>query len=281
LRIGFGGRRVERPGWLTSSLSLPRRDRIAILAALAGVTALAWLYLIVLSVRMPEMGCSDPSAMLRIRPWTGLDFLLMFVMWAVMMVGMMLPSATPTALVYAAVVRKAARQGTPLAPTIVFVAGYLMIWCLFSAGATLAQWALDRAALLSPMMVASSPALGAALLIGAGVYQLTPVKDRCLRHCRSPVFFIAERWRPGAWGALRMGAEHGAFCLGCCWVLMGLLFFGGVMNLLWIAAITIFVLAEKALPSGAGAGRLAGVAMILAGVAILVRILLPHSTLQG
>jgi len=120
------------------------------------------------------------------------------------------------------------------------------------------------------MLVSSSPALGAALLIGAGLYQLTPMKDACLAHCRSPAHFIAEHWRAGPLGALRMGALHGAYCLGCCWLLMGLLFFGGVMNLLWIAAITLFVLIEKLVPYGRSGGRLAGLGMIAAGIGVLV-----------
>jgi predicted metal-binding membrane protein len=250
-----------------SSSSLPRRDRIAVLAGLAGVTALAWATLLAMAVDMRNM--PDAAAMLQMRPWSSLDFFLMFGMWAVMMVGMMVPTAAPMVLVYAAVARKAARQGTPLAPTAVFVSGYVVMWCVFSVGATLAQWALDRAALLSPMMVATTPGLGGGLLIAAGLYQLTPFKDVCLRHCRAPVSFISERWRPGIGGAFRMGSEHGAYCLGCCWVLMGLLFVGGVMNLLWIAAITGFVLLEKLLPRGAGGGRVAGGALIAAGVAVL------------
>jgi predicted metal-binding membrane protein len=244
---------------------LPRRDRIAVLSALAGVTALAWVYLGAMARGMDQM---DP-AMMGVRPWTALDFALMFWMWAVMMVGMMLPTAAPMALVYAAVARKSARQGEPLAPTAVFVAGYIAIWTLFSLGATLAQWALDQAALLSPMLVSTSPSLGAALLIGAGLYQLTPAKQACLRHCRAPAHFISEHWRPGSGGAFRMGSVHGAYCLGCCWILMGLLFFGGVMNLLWIAGITLFVLAEKVLPFGLWAGRIAGIAMLALGGAIL------------
>ena len=168
----------------------------------------------------------------------------------------------------ATVARKAAKHGTPLAPAAIFVSGYVAMWTLFSAAATIAQWGLDEAALLSPMMVTTSPALGAGLLIAAGLYQLTPVKKACLRHCRAPAYFISEHWRPGASGAFRMGLEHGAFCLGCCWVLMGLLFFGGVMSLLWIAGITLFVLLEKIIPHGVLGGRLAGVAMIAAGVTV-------------
>jgi predicted metal-binding membrane protein len=250
------------------SPSLPRRDRVAILAALAATTLLAWAYLVHMTLAMDGMGDMRPMG---IRPWSAGEFAAMFAMWAIMMVGMMLPSATPMTLVYAAVARKAERQGTPVAPTAAFVAGYIVAWTLFSAAATLAQWALDQAALLSPMLVASSPGLGAALLVAAGVYQLTPAKDACLEHCRTPARFFAEHWRSGSWGALSLGAHHGAYCLGCCWALMGLLFFGGVMNLLWIAAITLFVLAEKVLPAGRLTARGSGVAMIVAGGALGAR----------
>jgi predicted metal-binding membrane protein len=243
--------------------SLPRRDRIAVLTGLGGVTLLAWAYLLSIG----GMGSGMPG----MRPWSALDFWLVFLMWAVMMVGMMVPSAAPMALVYAAVARKARAQGTPLAPTAVFVAGYVVVWTLFSAAATLAQWGLERAALLSPMLVATSPLLGGALLVGSGVYQLTPAKNACLRHCRAPAHFMAERWRPGPRGALRMGLEHGAWCLGCCWVLMGLLFFGGVMNLLWVAAIALFVLVEKVLPGGERAARWAGGALVALGLVVMAR----------
>ena len=245
---------------------LPRRDRTAILVSLVGVTLLAWAYLLFLAAGMGDMPMSGPSDMVRVHPWEAIDFLLMFLMWAVMMVGMMVPTAVPMTLVYAAVARKAASQDTPLPATGIFVAGYVAMWCLFSAGATLAQWLLDQATLLSPMMVSTSPSLGAGLLIAAGLYQLTPFKNSCLDHCRAPAHFLAQHWRKGATGAFRMGLHHGAFCLGCCWVLMGLLFLGGVMNLLWIALITVFVLAEKVLPPGARSGRFAGIAMIIAGV---------------
>jgi predicted metal-binding membrane protein len=207
--------------------------------------------------------------MVMIHHWTPFDFLMMFLMWAVMMVGMMVPTAVPMTLIYAAVARKAQRQGTPLAPTGAFVTGYIAMWTLFSVGATAAQWGLDQAALLSPMMVSKSPALGAGLLIAAGLYQLTPFKNACLEHCRGPADFFTRNWRKGMGGAFRMGLVHGAYCLGCCWVLMGLLFFGGVMNLLWIAAITFFVLLEKVLPSGDRGGKVAGALMLAAGGAML------------
>ncbi len=248
---------------------LPRRDRIAIISGLLGVAALAWIYLIVMAMGM-DMPTAEAAgrAALKLHAWKAFDFWLMFLMWAVMMLGMMLPTAIPMTLIHAAVGRKAAGQGTPVAPTAAFVSGYVVIWTVFSVGATAAQFALDQAALLSPRLVSTSPALGAALLVAAGLYQFTPLKTACLDHCRSPVHFISEHWRPGSVGAFRMGIEHGAYCLGCCWVLMGLLFFGGVMNLLWIAAITGFVLFEKLLPQGRLASRVAGVALIALGATV-------------
>ncbi len=257
-----------------SEPSLPRRDRRVIIAALVALTALSWVYLVWMAFAM-DMGSPasmSASQFLEIKPWSPGQWIMMFLMWAIMMVGMMVPSMMPMTLIYAQVARKAAGQGTVLAPTAVFVSGYLVIWTLFSAASTVAQWGLDQAALLSPMMVASSPALGAALLIAAGIYQMTPYKDACLKHCRSPVHFIADHWHAGTAGAFRMGLEHGAFCLGCCWALMLLLFVGGVMSLLWIAGITIFVLLEKVLPVGAKGGRWAGAAMIAAGALVLVRV---------
>ncbi|MCH8258373.1 MAG: DUF2182 domain-containing protein, partial [Proteobacteria bacterium] len=240
-------------------------------AALGGTTALAWIYLVRASGGMPELSVS--MEMVRIRALDAGDFVLIFLMWAIMMVGMMVPSAAPTTMVYAAVARKAGRQGSVVAPTVVFVSGYVALWTLFSVFATVAQWALDQAALLSPMMVTTSPLLGAGLLVAAGVYQVTPIKLACLEHCQSPAYFLSEHWRPGTMGAFRMGLHHGSFCVGCCWVLMGLLFLGGVMNLLWIAAIAIFVFTEKVIPMrhARAASRLTGTAMILAGVVLLVR----------
>jgi predicted metal-binding membrane protein len=205
------------------------------------------------------------GAMSAMQPWTATEFALRLLMWVVMMVAMMVPTAAPMTLMYAAVARKAATQHSPVAPTFVFVAGYIAMWTIFSLVATLAQFALDRAALLSPMMVSSSATLGAALLIAAGIYQLTPLKNACLRNCRAPAHFMARHWHTGGLGAFRMGLRLGAYCVGCCWILMGLLFVGGVMNLLWIAAIAVFVLLEKTIRFGVVTGRLAGAAMIAAG----------------
>ncbi len=241
--------------------SRPVRDALPAALSLAGVAGLAWAYLFHMAGSMGMMG---------IHPWTPGHFLMMFLMWAVMMVGMMLPAVLPAVLIFQQIARKAHREGSAALPVSAFVSGYLAMWVLFSLLATALQWALDRAALLSPAMVASSPALGAGLLMAAGLYQWLPVKNRCLAHCRSPAHFIAEHWRPGAFGALLGGLSHGAYCLGCCWVLMGLLFVGGVMNLVWVAAITVFILLEKLLPWGDAGGRAVGLVMIAAGGYALV-----------
>jgi predicted metal-binding membrane protein len=203
-------------------------------------------------------------AVTSVQPWTATEFGLRLAMWAVMMVAMMVPTAAPMTLLYAAVARKAAEHN-PLAPTFVFVAGYIAMWTIFSLVATFAQHALDRAALLSPMMSSDSALFGATLLITAGVYQLTPLKNACLRNCRAPAHFLSRHWRSGNLGAFRMGLTLGTYCVGCCWIVMGLLFVGGVMNLLWIAAIAIFVLLEKTSPFGDVSGRFAGAAMIVVG----------------
>jgi predicted metal-binding membrane protein len=243
------------------------------LAGLGGITVAAWVYVVLAARRMGagSAGMSGHSmaptmdAMTGMRPWTATEFGLRLAMWAVMMVAMMVPTAAPMTLMYAAVARKAAAQHNPVAPTFVFVTGYITMWTVFSLVATIGQHALEQAALLSPMMVSRSAMFGAALLIAAGIYQLTPLKNACLRNCRAPAHFLPRYWRTGNLGAFRMGLRLGAYCVGCCWILMGLLFVGGVMNLLWIAAIAIFVLLEKTIPFGELGGRLAGAAMILVG----------------
>jgi predicted metal-binding membrane protein len=194
---------------------------------------------------------------------------LMFAMWWVMMAAMMLPSAAPILLLFARVNRAERSGHRPYVPTGIFAAGYLTAWGGFSALATGLQRALEQLGLLSPMMTTSSYWLGGAILIAAGMWQLTPVKRICLRHCRSPIGFLAQSWRPGRLGAFGMGLEHGTYCLGCCWFLMGLLFFGGVMNLFWIAGLAAFVLLEKTIPMGHWVGRIAGIGIAAWGVMML------------
>jgi predicted metal-binding membrane protein len=190
-------------------------------------------------------------------------------MWWVMMVAMMLPGAAPMLLLFARINRKERIGDRPYVPTGIFAAGYLMVWGGFSALATALQWALEQLGLLSAMMVATSYWLGGAILVLAGVWQLTPVKIICLRHCRSPLGFLLQSWRSGRLGAFRMGLEHGVYCLGCCWFLMGLLFFGGIMNLFWIAGLAAYVLLEKTAPLGDWLGRIAGIAAGVGGVLML------------
>jgi predicted metal-binding membrane protein len=153
----------------------------------------------------------------------------------------------------------------------IFLSGYLLIWAGFSLIAILAQWGLERVGLLSMAMASTSAVLGGIILLTAGLYQFTPVKNACLRSCQSPVLFLSRYWQPGAGGALRMGLRHGGYCLGCCWFLMALLFVSGVMNLVWIAGIALYVACEKLLPLGRGLSRAAGVALIVSGMIILVR----------
>jgi predicted metal-binding membrane protein len=217
---------------------------------------------------MPGMGALSTEP----RTWGPAIWVLMIAMWWIMMIAMMSPSAAPTVLLYARVHRHALAQGQDkLAPTGVFVAGYLLVWLAFSVAATALYWLLERNTIISAVTMASqSRWLSAIILIAAGIYQLSPLKSACLSHCRAPAAFLSRHWRPGALGTLRLGALHGAFCVGCCWVLMALLFVGGVMNLVWIAALAILVLAEKVFPAGQWVGRAAGIALIAWGIATLL-----------
>ncbi|GMQ82635.1 MAG: DUF2182 domain-containing protein [Rhodothermia bacterium] len=253
---------------MSLSARLPRRDALAIVFSLVGITSLAWLYLVFVADQMSNPIRVGISAM-QIPAWDAAYFVSMYLMWAIMMIGMMVPSVAPAVLIYAGIVRKAESRDQTVAPTGAFVAGYLTIWILFSLLATSAQWGLASAALVSPMMVSSSKWLSAGLLLSAGVYQWLPIKNQCLHQCRSPIEYISARWRKGYAGAVRMGIGHGLYCLGCCWVLMALLFVGGVMNLLWIAAIAVYVLIEKVLPFGEITARVMGVLTIVAAVVLL------------
>ena len=258
-----------------------RRDRAVIIAALIVITGLAWAYVLWLADDM-AMGGMDMTGFRLIpagmgwmmpasAPWRPIEFAFMFAMWVVMMVGMMTPSAAPMVLLYARVGRQAAMQGKPLANGTWFFGGYLLVWVAFAATATLAQWGLQRAAVLTPMMEGSSAIFGGTVLIGAGLYQWTPLKDACLRQCQAPWLFIQRYggFRREATGSLGLGVRHGVYCVGCCWSLMALLFVGGVMNLLWIAGLTIFVFLEKVIPAGRVIARIAGVGLLTAGVWLL------------
>ena len=241
--------------------------RLAIAAALVGITALCWLYLFAEEADMRAMG-----DMTMAMPAKGaLDLVLLLVMWWIMMIGMMLPSAAPMILTFATVNARRRARAQPWVPTALFVAGYGLAWGGFSIAATLAQWGLESVALVSPMaMAVTSTRLGGILFLAAGLYQLTPLKHACLIACRSPFDFVVNRWRDGAAGALRMGLEHGLSCLGCCWILMALLFVFGAMNLLWVAFLAVVVLVEKLLPFGEWTARIGGFLLMGCGLGLLV-----------
>lgn len=244
------------------------RDRLVVVTGLFVLTALAWAYLVWLArgMRMPTVGMVVVG-----RAWSPAEFVLVFVMWSVMMVGMMTPSAAPMILIYARVGRQATLQGKPLAATGFFATGYLLAWVAFSLVATLAQWSLHKGLLLTPMMASASAAFSGAVLVAAGGYQWTPAKQACLRHCQTPIAFILQHggFRRTPRGSLVLGFRHGLYCIGCCWTLMALLFVGGVMNLLWIAVISVLVLAEKVIPAGRGLSRVAGAVLVLGGLWML------------
>lgn len=272
---------------------LLKRDRAITLAGLALLCAISWLYIVQgaglgmsasqmtrlalfphrnAQPMMPPMACDICSA--PGQTWGPRTWVLMIAMWWVMMIAMMTPSAAPTILLYARVHRHALAQRQnqdKLAPTGAFAGGYLLVWLGFSAVAALLHWGLQRAGLVSSMMMESqSRWLSAVVLIAGGLFQISRFKNMCLTHCRMPSEFLSRHWRPHTLGAIRLGALHGAYCVGCCWVLMALLFVVGVMNLIWIAVLAIVVLMEKAMPRGLWFGRVAGVVLIAWGVATLV-----------
>jgi predicted metal-binding membrane protein len=258
----------------TSPLAaVPARDRYVISICLAIITGLAWAYLVYLA-RHPSSAQDSARMMAAMgmptdRPWTVVDAFLTFSMWTVMMVGMMTVSAAPMLLLFAAAQRSRDKRRLPLA-VLMFGLGYLAVWAGFSVVATFAQWALHRAALMAETMTMTEDWLAATILIGAGVYQLTPLKGACLAHCRSPLGFLMTNWRDGTLGALRMGTRHGMFCLGCCWALMAVMFAVGVMNLVWVAALTVLVLVERLTRAGMFLSRASGIAMIGLGASLVL-----------
>lgn len=228
-----------------------KRDRLVVMFALALIVLVAAAYTVagigmnMSALTMTRMAIEMPGMAMQPVGWSAGYALLIFLMWWVMMVAMMVPSAAPMVLIHAAVGRKQEKADRPLAATALFVTGYLTIWMVFSLMATALQWGLEALGIVTGMMEIASPALAGLVLITAGLYQLTPLKGACLRHCQHPLTFIIHHWRPGKVGGFRMGLEHGSYCLGCCWFLMALLFVGGIMNLIWIAGIAIFVGIEK------------------------------------
>ena len=237
--------------------------RAAVLGALTAVSLMAWAYLLL------------GAGMMAMPPEWNLPYaVLIFVMWVTMMVAMMLPTAAPTVLLVTALASdRLANPNLIPATAILFASGYLLVWFGFSAVAALLQWHLDEAGLLSETIALGNAILASMVLIAAGIYQWTPLKDACLRHCRSPTEFLTRHWRQGALAAVSTGARHGLFCVGCCWMLMALVFVGGLMNLGWIAAIALLVLLEKTIPWGGQMSRLTGTALVAWGGVGLARMI--------
>ena len=238
-----------------------RHDRLVIVLSLLVLIALAWAYLYWDAARHLHVGHLAGAL-----PISFDSFMTAFIMWSVMMVGMMVPSIAPTVLLYAAMVRRNHEQGRSLAAASIFTLGYLLAWIAYSAGAALLQLILTNYALMSPFLVSNSVYLTAGILIAAGIYQWMPLKDMCMEYCRSPLYFIMTRWHPGNSGAIRMGFENGIYCIGCCWALMLVMFVGGVMNLFLMAIMAVFFIMEKLAPFGMQTARLVGVLLISLGL---------------
>lgn len=242
-----------------------RHDELIVLAVLGLVVALAWSYLV---FGAPARGTGGMPPMPMTPHWSAGYAVTMFVMWAGMMVAMMLPAATPQFLLVFAALREHARRRAS-GSTSLFVTGYLLAWVGFSVVATLVQWGLSRIGALSTSMSSNSATVSGAMLLAIGLYQWSWLKQACLAHCRSPADLLVRHWRRGMIGPVLAGLRLGAYCLGCCGLLMALLFIGGVMNLVWVAAIALLVLLEKLLAAGRVFSHLTGAALVLAGVAVL------------
>jgi predicted metal-binding membrane protein len=252
---------------MTVLVRLLRSDRIVVLSALIVVVALAWAYLLLgAGIEMDQMDMGGGQIMLMPPAWTLGYALLIFLMWSIMMAAMMLPSAAPTILLVSALARTGAGMGSTAA---LFGLGYLLVWVSFSLAATTLQWILDTVGMLSGTMAIADIVVAGVVLISAGIYQWTPLKQACLLHCRSPLAYLLNHWRRGPFGAVTNGMRHGTFCLGCCWMLMLLLFVGGLMNLLWIAGLALIVLMEKLMPWGGRMSRVTGVILIGSGITVL------------
>lgn len=244
-----------------------KRDRFIIISGILLITILAWTYIIYLYQQMNSMNMESLFlAMPMNSEWTATDFALMFLMWSVMMIAMMMPSAAPLILIFAMVNRNREPQQQPLVPTAYFLLGYLLVWMGFSLVATSLQWYLQYLDLLSPEMKTTNHLLGGIILTAAGIFQFTPLKKTCLTHCRTPVDFIHHHWKEKTGGVIQMGITHGIYCLGCCWILMALLFVAGIMNLLWVVLIALFILVEKVFPSQKLITALGGITLIVLGI---------------
>jgi predicted metal-binding membrane protein len=258
---------ASRP--IADTSTLPRltiREITVVSGGLAGIALAGWAYMVYMAWAMANMDKVDMwMPPMGSSAWSAYDFLMLFVMWATMMVAMMTPSTLPMVSMFATLNRNRRNRGQMYTPTFVFVAGYLVAWTGFSVLATLAQWPLHTSGLLNPMMDSRSYLMSGVVLVVAGLYQWTPLKDACLTSCRSPLGFLMTEWREGRRGALVMGIRHGIYCVGCCWALMLVLFAVGVMNMLWVVLIAVFVLIEKVMPAPGVLRAVSGLGLVLWG----------------
>jgi predicted metal-binding membrane protein len=250
---------------------LLRHDRWIVTTSLFLMAGLSWVYL------LKGAGMSmDMMDMDHVMDWSPGYAVIVFLMWWIMMIAMMVPGASPVILLYSRVIRHAQKDAPVtniFSLSMMFVTGYLVCWAVFSLIATALQWAMEQNQWVSMKMVFTQRGLMASLLIAAGLYQLSPLKSACLKNCRSPADFIARHMQSGITGALQMGLVHGVYCVGCCWLLMLLLFVGGVMNLLWILFLTLLVLAEKLLPHGKTVSVVTGYLLIAGGTVLFLSLL--------
>lgn len=254
---------------LTSPDDQVRAGRLAVGAGIAAVAAVSWAYLVYMAWGMANMeAVADSLLMPSMMNWGGADLLRVFFMWSVMMAAMMLPSAMPLLMLIARInFGRFARRRAAVA-TGIFGLGYIAVWIAFSLVATLAQWGLLEARLVSPMMHSASPFLSAALFAAAGAYEFTPLKHACLARCRSPLSVIMTQWREGLAAAFSLGLRQGVFCAGCCWLLMALLFVFGVMNLIWIAALSVLILLQKLVQQPRWFSRATGTVLLVWGALV-------------
>ena len=247
--------------------TLLRRDRAVVVAGLCAVAALAWAYTVYLAQGMGHMDMGMGMAMPHMQSWNAMDFLSMFLMWAVMMVAMMVPTAAPMIVLFATVNRRRQEQERPYVPTAVFLSGYLLVWMGFSVLATLVQWAFERSELLDYTMASTDNRFAGLLFVAAGLYQWTSLNELCLTQCQRPFEFVMRHggYRRDAPRSVMLGLRHGAYCVGCCWTLMALLLVGGVMNVFWIVLLALLAYLERVPSMGRLIARLAGIVLIAAG----------------
>ena len=250
-----------------------KRDQLFIFLGIFILVIFSWIYLFYSSLTMPaetSESIIQDMVMPQVNNWNIHDVLALFVMWSVMMMAMMLPSATPMILIFSTVNKKRFEQGNGFVPTWIFLSGYILVWIGFSIIATITQWLLHYFALLSSDLKLIDPVVSGIILIAAGAYQFTSIKNVCLKNCQTPLGFIMGNWRYGKRGALIMGLKHGLYCVGCCWVLMSLLFLAGIMNILWIALIAVFILIEKIVRRDRYVSYAAGFALMMLGSWLII-----------